>query len=163
MSACFWHSRPHLAMASSFTRFLNHTQRHTTLGRTPLDEWSARRRDLYLTTHNTQHSQQTNIHSPGGIRTQDSAGERSRTYALDRANTGTGKRSIHNDSKSVRKKCRSKEIIIFFQTVMNMCTCFLRLPMPCNSEQSYRNYCEKLLNRFQNFPQSSVSRLQRCL
>jgi hypothetical protein len=27
--------------------------RHTTLGRTPLDEWSARRRDLYLTTHNT--------------------------------------------------------------------------------------------------------------
>jgi hypothetical protein len=25
----------------------------TTLSRTPLDEWSARRRDLYLTTHNT--------------------------------------------------------------------------------------------------------------
>jgi len=25
----------------------------TTAGRTPLDEWSARRRDLYLTTHNT--------------------------------------------------------------------------------------------------------------
>jgi len=24
------------------------TLRHTTLGRTPLDEWSARRRDLYL-------------------------------------------------------------------------------------------------------------------
>jgi hypothetical protein len=30
------------------------TLRHTTLGRTPLDEWSARRRDLYLTTHNTR-------------------------------------------------------------------------------------------------------------
>jgi hypothetical protein len=29
------------------------TLRHTTLGRTPLDEGSARRRDLYLTTHNT--------------------------------------------------------------------------------------------------------------
>ena len=29
------------------------TLRYTTLGRTPLDEWSARRRDLYLTTHNT--------------------------------------------------------------------------------------------------------------
>ena len=27
--------------------------RHTTLGRTPLDEWSAHPRDLYLTTHNT--------------------------------------------------------------------------------------------------------------
>jgi hypothetical protein len=30
------------------------TLRHTTVGRTPLDEWSARNRDLYLTTHNTQ-------------------------------------------------------------------------------------------------------------
>jgi len=30
------------------------TLRHFTFGRTPLDEWSARRRDLYLTTHNTQ-------------------------------------------------------------------------------------------------------------
>jgi hypothetical protein len=29
------------------------TLRHTTLGKTPLDEWSARRRNLYLTTHNT--------------------------------------------------------------------------------------------------------------
>jgi hypothetical protein len=34
--------------------------RHTTLGRTPLDEWSARRRDLYLTTHNT-HNRQTSM------------------------------------------------------------------------------------------------------
>jgi hypothetical protein len=39
----------------------------TTRHRTPLGEWSIRRRDLYL--HNTQHSQQTNIHAPGGIRT----------------------------------------------------------------------------------------------
>jgi len=46
--------------ASSFTRFLDHIQRHTTFGRTPLDEWSARRRDLYLTTHNT-HNRQTSI------------------------------------------------------------------------------------------------------
>ena len=40
-------------MASSFLRFPYHTQRRITLGRTPLDEWSARRRDLYLTTHVT--------------------------------------------------------------------------------------------------------------
>ena len=33
--------------------FLDHTQRRTTVGRTPLDELSARRRDLYLTTQNT--------------------------------------------------------------------------------------------------------------
>jgi hypothetical protein len=30
--------------------------RHTTLGRCPLDEWSVRRRDLYLTTHKRQTS-----------------------------------------------------------------------------------------------------------
>jgi hypothetical protein len=47
----------------------SHTQRRATAGGNPLDEWSARRRDLYLTTHNTQHSQQTNIHAPCRIRT----------------------------------------------------------------------------------------------
>ena len=45
------------ATASSRTRFLDHTQRHATVGRTPLDEWSVRRRDLYLTTHNTHNRQ----------------------------------------------------------------------------------------------------------
>jgi hypothetical protein len=53
-------------LASSFLRFRNYTQWHNRVGRTPLDEWSARRRDLYLS--NTQHSQQTNIHALGGIR-----------------------------------------------------------------------------------------------
>jgi hypothetical protein len=56
-------------LASSVLRFRDHTQWHNTVGRTPLDDWSARRRDLYLT--NTQHSQQTNIHVPGGIRTRN--------------------------------------------------------------------------------------------
>ena len=37
--------------------FLDHTQRRSTTGRTPLDEWSARRRDLYLTTHDTHNRQ----------------------------------------------------------------------------------------------------------
>jgi hypothetical protein len=52
-------------LASSFLRFRDHTQGHTIVGRTPLDEWSARRRDLYLT--NSQNSQQTNIHALGRI------------------------------------------------------------------------------------------------
>jgi hypothetical protein len=38
----------------------SHTQWRTKVGRTPLDEWSARRRGLYLTTHNT-HNWQTSI------------------------------------------------------------------------------------------------------
>ena len=63
-----WRCDPTRVMAFSFLRFLDHTQRRTTVGRTPQDEWSARRRDLCMT---TQHSQQTNIHAPGGIRTHD--------------------------------------------------------------------------------------------
>ena len=68
--------------------FLDHTQRRTTVGRTPLDEWSARRRDPYLTTHNT-HNRQISM-PPVGLEPAISAGERPQTYALDRAATGTG-------------------------------------------------------------------------
>ena len=60
----FCRDSPQWARAFSFTRFLFHTQRRTTLGRTPLGGWSTRRRDLYLTSHNT-----TEILAPGGIRT----------------------------------------------------------------------------------------------
>jgi hypothetical protein len=48
-----WRCDPTRIMASSFLRFLDHTQQRTTVGRTPVDEWSARRRILYLTIHNT--------------------------------------------------------------------------------------------------------------
>ena len=90
---CFWRNSPQWARASSCTRFLNHTQRRTTVGRTPLDEWSARRRDLYLTTHNT-HNRQTSMPLMG-FKPAISAGERPQTYASDRAVTGTGLLSIY--------------------------------------------------------------------
>jgi len=64
----------------------------TTVGRTPLDEWSARRRDLYLTTDNT-HNNQTSI-PPVGFEPTISAGERRQTYDLVRAATGTGKDNV---------------------------------------------------------------------
>ena len=35
---CFWRDSPQRAMASSFTRFSDHTQRLATDGRTPLDD-----------------------------------------------------------------------------------------------------------------------------
>ena len=62
----FWRNSPQWTRASSFSRCLDHTQRRITVGRIPLDEWSARRRDLYLTSHNTHNR---DIHAPGGIRT----------------------------------------------------------------------------------------------
>jgi len=90
-----------------------HTQWHT-LGRTPLDEWSARRSDLYLTTHNRRQSQQAtdafthnDTHSgqnssgraisptqrPLPDNTQQTAipaSEQPQTDAFDRAATGIG-------------------------------------------------------------------------
>ena len=50
---CFWRDSPQWDRVVSFTRFLDHTQRRTTVGRTPLNEWLARLRYLYLTTHTT--------------------------------------------------------------------------------------------------------------
>jgi hypothetical protein len=54
--------------------FLDHTQRRTTVGRTPLDEWSALRRDFNLTTHDT-HNRQITM-PPVELEPTISAGER---------------------------------------------------------------------------------------
>ena len=54
--------------------FLDHTRRRSTVGRTPLDEWAARRRDLYLATHDT-HNRQISM-PPVGFEPTISAGER---------------------------------------------------------------------------------------
>jgi hypothetical protein len=62
-----WLCSPARTMASSSTRFLDHTPQRSTVGRTPLDEWLIRRRDLYLTSHNTHNKHPC----PGGIRTHD--------------------------------------------------------------------------------------------
>jgi len=93
------------AMASSFLRFLDHTQRRTTVGMTPLDEWSARRRDLYLTTHNT-HNRQTSM-LPVEFEPTISAGERPQTYALDRAVTGIDSLSF-SYPKSLKRGIKSE-------------------------------------------------------
>jgi hypothetical protein len=57
------------------------TLRHTAFGGTPLDEGSARPRDLCL----TQHSPETDIRAPVGFEPAVSATERSHTHALDRS------------------------------------------------------------------------------
>ena len=63
----------YIYMEHPFLIFLNHTQRRTTVGRTPLDEWSARRRDLCLTTHDT-HNRQISM-PPVGFEPKISVGE----------------------------------------------------------------------------------------
>jgi hypothetical protein len=71
------------------SRLHDHTHMiHTTVGRTPLDEGSARHRDLYLTTHNT-HNRQTYM-PPVGFEPMILVSERPKTDALDRTATGIG-------------------------------------------------------------------------
>jgi hypothetical protein len=83
-----WRCDPTRVMASLFLTFPDHTKRRTTVGRTPLDEGSAGRRDIYLTTYNT-HNRQISM-PPVRFEAMVSAGERPQTYALDRVATGTG-------------------------------------------------------------------------
>jgi len=64
------HTTPHTH--HTHTHHTTHTQSHTT-GKTPLNEWSARRTDLYL--HNTQETQETSIHALCVIRTRDSCNQ----------------------------------------------------------------------------------------
>jgi hypothetical protein len=70
------------------------THSHTTIvGGTPLDEGSARRRDFYLTTHNT-HNRQTSM-PPVGFEPVILAGDRLQTHALVRSATGIGLMSFY--------------------------------------------------------------------
>jgi len=64
------------------------TLRHTTLGGTPLQEWSARRRNLHLTTNNT-HKRQLSM-SSAGFEPPIPARERPQNHAFDHAITGIG-------------------------------------------------------------------------
>ena len=73
---CFWRNSPQWAMTSSFTKFLDHTQRRTTVGRTPPDECSARRRDLYLTAHNTHNSHTSILQWDSNPPSQQTSGRR---------------------------------------------------------------------------------------
>jgi len=66
-------------MDHPFLMFLDHTQWRTTVGRTPLDEWSAHRRDLYLTTHDT-HNRQISM-PPVGLEPTISSGARRLYFA----------------------------------------------------------------------------------
>ena len=96
----FGATAPHWARTSSFTKFLDHTQRRTTVSRTLLEERSAPRIDLYLTTQTTLTTDK-HPRPPMGIEPAISAGERPHTHALDRAAIGTG------ENQSTQKKMQS--------------------------------------------------------
>jgi hypothetical protein len=94
----FYSTQFHIFYTALFDPFSGHgfphsrgftiTLRHTTLGRTPLDEWSAGRTDLYLTAHNI-HSRQTSMPQVAFEAT-IAASERPKSHVLDSAAAGIG-------------------------------------------------------------------------
>jgi hypothetical protein len=60
-----WCNSPTQARTASFVKLLDYSQWHTTVGRSPLDEGSACRKDLHLTTLKTH--KKTDIHATSGI------------------------------------------------------------------------------------------------
>jgi len=88
------------ATAPSGTRPPHHqgftiTLRHTTLVKTPLDEWSARRRDLYI--HNSQNSQERETSKlPAGFEPAFPASDGPETHAFHGAATGISSVIVEN-------------------------------------------------------------------
>jgi hypothetical protein len=104
---------PKWASFSSLSR-LAITLRHTTLGRTPLDEWSARCRDLYLTKHNTVKRQKSM--PPAGFKLTIPASEQLKPMPytarlLGSAYHGNSKRILHLAAVSRCGKCTAKIVI----------------------------------------------------
>jgi hypothetical protein len=68
---------------------------------------------------NTQHSQETDIHAPSGIRTRNPS-KRPQTHALARANTGIGGIIIYSGNfltpRNDQTKCRWCDLDILFST-----------------------------------------------
>ena len=83
------------AMTQTHTNTHTHTRIHNTLGRTPLDEGSARRRDLYLTTHNTQNRQTSRL--PAGFEPAIPASRWPQTHALTTRPPGSAVFSPYNN------------------------------------------------------------------
>jgi hypothetical protein len=83
-----WRNSPTRAGTAFFLSFLDHTPWHITVNRTPLDKWSAGRRDLQLTTRNT-HKTQTSM-APAGFELTIPASDWPQILVLDPSATGIG-------------------------------------------------------------------------
>ena len=120
------------ALASSRTRLLDHTQRHVTVGRSPLNEWSVHRRDLYLTTHNT-HNRQTSMPQVGFEPT-ITAGERPQIYDQQSPYLLKFKRTIN---KNAHLLYHMSLIESYFKVVTGVCLLKSLLALCTTSLQSH--------------------------
>jgi hypothetical protein len=106
-----WRCGPTRAMASSFFRFIDHAQRRNKVGRSHLVEWTAHRRDLYLTTRKTRTRQSRRNSNP---QYQQTSGRRIRLRPF-----GHWYRQRHKYSD--REKIKpTKSLINFFRLIINV-------------------------------------------
>ena len=90
----FWLNSPQWGRASSFTRFLDHTQWHTTaVGLLWVSD------QLIAQTSTWQHTTLKTSILPVGFEPTIWAGERPQTYALDREATGTSMMTVGTQNK----------------------------------------------------------------
>ena len=132
------------ASAASFLRFLDHTPRRTTLGRTPLNQWSARRRGRFMTTHD-EHKRRTFM-PPAGFEPAIPAMGEPQTYAVDRGANGIGWAEILRSELRLaailptkrRVKMWKETVLIGFAywiPGVNVCTTF------CNMKICISSHC----------------------
>jgi hypothetical protein len=77
---------------------------YATLGRTPLDEWSARRRDTTLT---------ADIHDTGGTELGLPASERAQPHALGRGYIGARSDTTQQSGQTPDKEVEIKNITVY--------------------------------------------------
>jgi len=112
------------------------TLRHTTLGKTPLDEWSVRRRDLYLTAHNTH--KRRDIHaSPRDSNPQSQrASERPQTHALALKASETGSYRYESANSQVQYLSLSSATLFYLPSAF-LRTCSSKVLSQCFPVTSY--------------------------
>ena len=112
-------------LTRTLTALRSHS-RHITLGRTPLDEWSAQHINLYLRTHNTNNKRQTYM-PPAGFEATIPVSQRHQTHALDRAATWSGIINTHYSSECfiIIKPIMQFPAAAFLWGVNVLCTLFL--------------------------------------
>jgi hypothetical protein len=98
---------------ASFTRFRDHTQRRVKVGRTSLGRVIS-----LLPRPLPDNTQQTNIHAPGGIRTQD----RSRRAAVDLRLRLHGHWDRHKEISRVSKNLEAQTIPILLSVISGSST-----------------------------------------
>jgi hypothetical protein len=96
---------------------LDHTQAHTSVGRTPLDEGSARHRDLYPTTQ-TLYKRQISM-LPVGFEPAIPSSAPPQTHALDRAATGIGGKTCTFRNIKTTPVRMDKHVTFYHQSITN--------------------------------------------